>query len=108
MAERINTLIRLADPSAPTINFADALPRGEGGRRRGPVRTLLHDVARGLARRVPLTKLVQLDGDVRPYLAALMVSALHKAGDRLVIPNDLGIKRVSIEEFENLLARAAG
>ncbi len=58
LAERINTLIRLADPSAPTVNFADALPRGEGGRRKGPVRTLLHDVARGLARRVPLTKLV--------------------------------------------------
>ncbi len=37
-----------------------------------------------------------------------MVSALHKAGDSLVIPNDLGIKRVSIEEFENLLAKAAG
>ena len=39
---------------------------------------LLFDVAHGLARRVPLTKLVELDGDVRPYLAALMVAALAR------------------------------
>ncbi len=79
LAERLATVTALVDPSAPTVNFADALPRGEGGRRRGPTRTLLFDVARGLARRVPLTKLVALDGDVRPYLASLMVSALHRA-----------------------------
>ena len=79
-------MTRLVDPSAPAVNFVDQIPRGEGGRRRGPARTLLFDVARGLARRVPLTKLVALDGDVRPFLASLMVSALQRAKDKLVVP----------------------
>ena len=90
-------MTRLVDPSAPAVNFVDPLPRGEGGHRRGPQRTLLFDVARGLARRVPLTKLVALDGDVRPYLASLMVAALHRAKDKLVVPNDLDIQRVTRE-----------
>lgn len=98
----------MVDPSTPAVNFADALPRGEGGRRRGPTRTMLFDVARGLARRVPLTKLVALDGDVRPYLASLMVAALHRAKDKLVVPEDLQIEAVTREQFENMLAREAG
>lgn len=69
---------------------------------------MLFDVARGLARRVPLTKLVELDGDVRPYLASLMVSALHRAGDRLVVPKDMDVQRVTREQFENMLAEDAG
>ena len=64
----------------------DAIPRGEGGKQRGPSRTLLFNVTRGLAHRVPLTKLVELDGDVHPYLAALMVAALAWAGETLVVP----------------------
>ena len=92
LAERVATVTSLADPSAPSINFiADTIPRGEGGRRRGPSRTLLFNVAKGLARRVPLTKLVALDGDIRPYLASLMVAALHRAGDKLVVPSDLEV-----------------
>ena len=37
-------------------------------------KTLLFDVACGLAHRVPLTKLVKLDWDIYPYLMALMVA----------------------------------
>ena len=95
LAERVATVTKLVDPAAPSVNFIDQLPRGEGGRRRGPSRTLLFDVARGLARRVPLTKLVALDGDVRPYLASLMVAALHRAKDKLVVPDDLEIQAVT-------------
>ena len=45
----------------------------------------------GLPARVPLTKLVELDGDVHPYLAALMVATLMVAalawvGETLVVP----------------------
>jgi hypothetical protein len=83
LAERVAAVTTLADKSAPQVNFTDTLPRGS---RRGPARTLMFDVARGLARRVPLTKLMELDGDVRPYLASLIVSALHRAGDKLIIP----------------------
>ena len=108
LAERLAAVISLVDKSAPTINMlADSLPRGEKGRR-GPSRTLLYDVARELARRVPLTKLVELDGDVRPYLAALMVASLYRAGETLVVPRSLDIKTVANQEFESLLAQKAG
>ena len=108
LAERVATVTSLVDPSAPSVNAFESLPRGEGGRRRGPMRTVMFDVARGLARRVPLTKLVALDGDIRPYLASLMVAALHRAGEKLVIPNDLHLERVTREQFENMLAQDAG
>ena len=111
LAERLAALTSLVDPSAPSVNSAftaDVLPRGESGRRRGPSRTLLFDVARGLARRVPLTKLVELDGDVRPYLAALMVAALMRAHETLVVPDTLQLRRVSLEAFENMLQAEAG
>ena len=111
LAERLAALTSLVDPSAPSVNSAftaDVLPRGESGRRRGPSRTLLFDVARGLACRVPLTKLVELDGDVRPYLAALMVAALVHAHETLVVPDTLQLRRVSLEAFENMLQAEAG
>lgn len=68
----------------------------------------MFDVARGLARRVPLTKLVALDGDIRPYLASLMVSALHRAKDKLVVPDNLRIETVTRDAFEKMLAKDAG
>ncbi len=52
---------------------------------------------------MPLTKLVTLDSDVRPYLASLMVSALHRAGEELVIPDDLKVREVTAEAFAKLL-----
>ena len=93
------------DPSTPQVNTAKVTPTGT---RRAPACLMLNDIARGLARRVPLTKLVQLDGDVRPYLASLMIAALHKAGDTLVIPDSMTIKKLTEKEFENLLKAEAG
>jgi hypothetical protein len=69
---------------------------------------LLNDIAGGLARRILLTKLVQLDGDVRPYLASLMIAALNKAGDELVVPDTLRIRKLTEEAFENMLKAEAG
>ena len=95
LAERLAALTLLVDPSAPSVNNAftpDVIPQGESRRRRGPSCTLLFDVARGLARRVPLTKLVELDGNVRPYLAALMVAALVRADETLTIPDTLKLR----------------
>ena len=97
------------DKSTPAAAaLFDAIPRGEGGKRRGPSRPLLFDVARGLARRVPLTKLVELDGDVRPYLAALMVAALARAGETLVVPEGTRISTMTREAFDNMLLKEAG
>jgi hypothetical protein len=36
-----------------------------------------------------------LDGDVRPYLASLMIAALNKAGEELVIPDTLKIRMIT-------------
>ena len=92
LAECLAALTSLVDPSVPSVNNAftpDMIPRGESSRRCGPSCTLLFDVARGLAHRVPLTKLVELDSNVRPYLAALMVAAFVRVHETLTIPNTL-------------------
>ena len=51
---------------------------------------------------------MSLDSDVRPYLAALMVSALHKAGEALVIPDDMKLHRMTLDNFNALLQAKAG
>ena len=86
----------------------DAIPRGKGGKWRGPSRTLLFNVTHGLARQVPLTKLVELDGDVRPYLTALMVAALVRAGKTLVVLEGTRISTMTREAFNNMLLKEAG
>ena len=55
-----------------------------------------------------LTKLVALDGDVCPYLAALMVFALYHAGNVLVIPEDMKLHCLTEEEFNDILKQEAG
>ena len=62
---------------------------------------------RGLARRVPLTKLAELDGDVRPYLATLMVATLAWAGETLVVPEGTHITTMTREAFNNMLLKEA-
>ena len=106
LTERLAALRSIADPTAPRV-CAFNIPRGDGGRR-GPSRTLMFDVARGLARRVPLTKLAELDSEVRPFLASLMVSAVSRAGQELVIPNDLQLRKVTRDQFNNMIAEKAG
>ena len=69
---------------------------------------LLFDVAHGLARRIPLTKLVELDSDVRLYLAALMVAALVQVGETLVVPEGMRISTITREAFDNMLLKEAG
>ena len=86
----------------------DAIPRGEGGKRRGPSRTLLFDVACGLACRVPLTKLVELDGNICPYLTNLIVAALVWVGETLVVPEGIRISTMTREAFDNMLLKEAG
>ena len=83
----------------------DAIPRGKGGKWRGPSRTLLFDVTCGLACRVPLTKLVELDGDIHPYLTALMVAALAQVGKTLVVPEGTCISMMTKEAFNNMLLK---
>jgi hypothetical protein len=69
---------------------------------------MLQDIARGLAHRVPLTKMVTIYADVRPYLASLLVAAMYRAGDELVIPADLKLKQITEDTFEEMLRLQAG
>ena len=98
----------LMNKSIPTVMaLYNAIPCGEGGRYRGPGKTLLFDFTCGLARRVPLTKLVKLDGDVHLYLSALMVAALAWVGEALVMPEGMQITTMTSKAFDNMLLKEA-
>jgi hypothetical protein len=45
-----------------------------------------------------------MDSDVRPYLASLMVAALQKANEKLIVPSDMEIVRLSKDAWEDMLA----
>ena len=64
---------------------------------------LLFDVVRTLVKKMLLMKLVEVDQDVRPYLAALMVAAMAKAGQVLHVPCRLSVCEVPNQEFDELL-----
>ena len=68
---------------------------------------LLFNVAHGLACQVLLTKLVELDGNVHPYLATLMVAALVQVGETLVVPEGTRIFTMTREAFNNMLLKEA-
>ena len=53
------------------------------------------------------TKLVELDGDVHPYLATLMVATLAQAGETLVVPEGTRISTMAREAFDNMLLKEA-
>ena len=104
LVERLSAITALAEGKSAGVQL---VPRGLDGRRE-PARTLLFDVARTLAKKMPLMKLVELDQDVRPYLAALMVAAMAKAGQVLHVPRRLSVREVPDQEFDELLRTMAG
>ena len=98
----------LVDKSIPlAAALFDAIPRGKRGRQGGPGKTLLFDVTCKLVRSVPLTKLVKLDGNVHPYLTALMVAALAWVGKTLVVLEGICITTIMREAFDNMLLKEA-
>ena len=54
-------------------------------------------MARQFSRKVPLSKLVVLEEDVRPYIVCIIVDAVREAGDTLVVPVDLRLKQIPRE-----------
>ena len=108
LAKRLATIAALVDKSMPIVAaLFDAISQGEGGRQRGPGKTLLFDIARRLVQRVPLTKLGELDKDIHPYLATLMVATLAWAGETLVVPEGTQITMMIREAFDNILLKEA-
>ena len=86
-AKWLTTVAVLVDKSLHTVAaLYEAIPCGEGGRWRELGKILLFDITHGLASRVPLTKLVELDKDIHLCLTALIVATLAWAGKALVMP----------------------
>ena len=86
LAKWLATMAMLVEKSTPAVvALFYAIPLGKEGRRRELGKTLLFSIACELAGRVLLTKLVQLDGNVWPYLSALMVATLAWVGQTLVM-----------------------
>jgi hypothetical protein len=67
----------------------------------------LFDVARTFSRRVPLGRLVQIEPEIRPYMAALLVAAIAEAGDSLLLPRGLNKEEVSPEVFQQRVLEMA-
>ena len=108
LAERLATVAALVDKLTPAmVALFDTIPHSKEGRQRELGKTLLFEVACGLAQRVPLTKLVKLDGDVRPYLTPLMVATLAWVGENLVVPEGMWIMKMIREVLNNMLLREA-
>ena len=89
LMERMVALTQLVELDAPPVSVS-SLYRDENGKRAS--RTMRMDVARGFARRVPMTKLIHMDSDIRPYLAALMIAALNYHGEILRNPDSLNFQ----------------
>ena len=67
----------------------------------------LFDVARTFSRRVPLGKLIEIEPDIRPYLAAILVSAVQQAHEVLRVPSNLAVEVLSPDDFQNHVLRLA-
>ena len=65
----------------------------------------MFDIACGLAQRVPLTKLVALDRDIRIYLTKLMVTLLAWAGEALIVLESMKAIMITREAFNNMLLK---
>ena len=67
----------------------------------------MFDVARAFSRRVPFGRLIQIEPEIRPYLATLLLSTMAEAKERIPIPARLAYDVISDAEFDqHLLAMA--
>ena len=68
---------------------------------------MIWDGARGFTHRVPMTKLVYLDADIRPYLAALMIAAPNHYKETLKTPDSINYEILPDTEWQNMIMRDA-
>ena len=104
LTKRLAAFSMVCDPSAPRVNMAQ-LQRDLNGKRDSC--SMMWDVARGFARRVPMTKLVHMDSDIRPYLAALMIAALYHHGKTLKFPQGMKYEILPVKDWENMIMKDA-
>ena len=68
----------------------------------------MFDITCGLAHRFSLTKLVDVDKEVHPYLSILMVAILAWVGATLVMLEGTQIMTMTREAFDNMFLKGAG
>lgn len=64
---------------------------------------MLFNIVKDMAHKILLTKLVLIDSDLKPYLAALLVVVLYKVYDMICIPKKGNMIKLIEKEFENFL-----
>ena len=89
LMESMAALMQLVKPDAPPVSISYLYP--DENRKRAS-RTMLMDVARSFARRVPMNKLIHMDSDIRPYLATLMIAAINYHREILRILDSLNFQ----------------
>ena len=87
------------------VALYDIVLHSKGVRQRVPGKTLLFDAAYRLACRVQLTKLLDLDGNICLQLITLMVAALAKVGEALIVPEGIKITLMRWEALDNMLLK---
>ena len=60
---------------------------------------MMWNVTRGFAHRVPMTKQVHLDANIRPYLATLMIATLKHHKETLKFPDSINYEIVPNTEW---------
>ena len=88
LTERIAALTQLVKPNTPPVSIS-SLYCDENGKQAS--HTMLMDIVRGFTRTVPMTRIVHMDWDIRPYLAALMIATFNYHGETLQIPALLNV-----------------
>ena len=48
-----------------------------------------------------MARLLEIEPDIRPYLATVVVRAVRNAGDALQVPQSLRLHQLSDQEFDN-------
>lgn len=64
---------------------------------------MLFNIAKDMAHKMPLIKMVFMDSDPRPHLDELLVAVLYKAWDAICVPEKQNMIELVAKEFESFL-----
>jgi hypothetical protein len=67
----------------------------------------MYDVLKGFGRRVALPRFLEMEKELRGYLAIIVLDALRQAEDTLYYPTDLKVEPVPPEKFQTMKLEAA-
>lgn len=64
---------------------------------------MIFDIKKGIACKVPLSKLVLMNSDLHPYFSVLLVADLCKVGDAIRVLKKGNVIELTEVEFESFL-----